>query len=113
MNLLFWLSLVPFTTGWMGENHFAPMPTLVYGVNLFLAGVSYYILEQVIISYQGADSPLKVAIGRDWKGLASQIIYAVAIVTAIWTPKISLALYSLVALIWIVPDPRIERMYHL
>lgn len=111
MHLLFWLSLVPFTTGWMGENHFAAIPTLFYGVNLLLAAIAYFILQKTIIASQGSNSILKKAIGSDWKGKTSPVIYLIAIIAAAWLPALALALYAFVALIWIVPDKRIERVY--
>jgi uncharacterized membrane protein len=112
LNLLFWLSLVPFATGWMGENHFATLPTQIYGFVLFMAGFSYWILQNLIIYHQGEDSVLKVAIGSDWKGKLSPVIYLAAIVAAAFEPWIAMALYTGVALMWIVPDPRIAKMYH-
>lgn len=110
LHLLFWLSLVPFVTGWMGENHFAPVPTAVYGGVLLLAAIAYFILQQTIIASQGADSLLKKAIGGDWKGKLSPILYVVAIISTFWSEWFSLSLYCLVALIWLVPDRRIERV---
>jgi TMEM175 potassium channel family protein len=109
LHLLFWLSLVPFTTGWMGENHAARVPTFLYGVNLLMAAIAYYILQSVIIRDQGPGSRLKTAIGNDWQGKASPLIYFAALPLAFVHPGIAIALYILVALIWIVPDPRIER----
>jgi len=109
LHLLFWLSLFPFTTGWMGENHFAAAPSALYGVILLMASVAYLILQQVIIASQGADSILKTAVGRDWKGKLSAVIYLVAIPTAFWSQLISQGLYVLVALMWLVPDRRIEH----
>jgi TMEM175 potassium channel family protein len=110
LHLLFWLSLVPFTTGWMGENHFASVPVAVYGIVLLMAAIAYWILQQTIIASQGRDSLLKKAVGGDWKGKASPLMYVVAIIAAAWTPWISMAIYVLVALIWLVPDRRIERV---
>lgn len=112
LNLLFWLSLIPFATGWMGENHFATAPTQMYGVVLFMAGFSYWILQNTIIAYQGPNSILKSAIGSDWKGKLSPVVYLVAIVASVWMPWVAFALYAAVALMWIVPDPRIGKMYH-
>lgn len=112
LHLLFWLSLIPFATGWMGENHFAELPTQFYGFVLFMSGVAYYILQNRIIAYQGSDSVLKVAIGNDWKGKSSPVIYLIAIAAAFWEPSIAIALYAIVSLIWIVPDTRIEKLYH-
>ena len=108
LHLLFWLSLFPFVTGWMGENHFAATPTAVYGAVLLMAGIAYWILQQLIIASQGPASILKKAIGGDWKGKLSPVIYLVAIPTAFWAQWISQGLYVLVALIWLVPDRRIE-----
>jgi uncharacterized membrane protein len=112
LHLLFWLSLVPFATGWMGENRFTPLPTRIYGVVLFMAAVAYWILQNRIIAYQGADSVLKAAIGKDLKGKISPLIYLTAILIAGHEPTIAIALYAVVALVWIVPDPRIAKMYH-
>jgi TMEM175 potassium channel family protein len=109
LHLLFWLSLFPFATGWMGENHFAAAPSAVYGVVLLMAAVAYWILQQLIIASQGPDSLLKKAIGSDWKGKVSPLIYLIAIPTAFWSQWISQALYVLVAVIWLVPDRRIEK----
>ena len=109
LHLLFWLSLVPFTTGWMGENHFAAMPTAIYGVVLLMAAIAYFILQFTIIRSQGDGSLLRRAIGYDWKGKVSPVLYASAIVAGIWLPMVAVALYALVALIWLVPDRRIER----
>lgn len=111
IHLLFWLSLVPFTTGWMGENHFSSLPTALYGINLLAAAISYYILQLIIIASQKEDSILKKAIGNDWKGKASPLIYLAALPTSFWSPLFAFGLYVVVALIWIVPDKRIERMY--
>ncbi len=109
LHLLFWLSLFPFVTGWMGENHFAPEPTMLYGCVLFMAAVAYFILQQAIIARHGRESVLATAVGRDLKGRISPVIYAIAIGTAFVSPWISQALYVLVAAIWLVPDRRIER----
>jgi uncharacterized membrane protein len=108
MNLLFWLSLVPFTTGWMGENHFAPLPTALYGVVLLLAAVSYTILQKLIIAQQGEHSKLEEAVGKDRKGKLSMLFYIVAIPLAFVNEWISDGLYVLVALMWLIPDRRIE-----
>jgi uncharacterized membrane protein len=110
LHLLFWLSLIPFATGWMGENHFAALPTALYGVALLMPAIAYFLLQQLIIAAQGPSSVLKRAIGGDWKGKASPILYAIAIPTAFWSRWISLSVYVLVALIWFVPDRRIERI---
>jgi len=110
LHLLFWLSLVPFTTGWMGENHFTPIPTAAYGLVLFMAAIAYGILQGRIIASQGEGSLLKKAIGNDLKGRLSPILYVAAIGLAFVAPWISVAIYVFVALIWIVPDKRIERV---
>src|SRR5436305_14720312 len=109
LHLLFWLSLFPFTTGWMGENHVAPTPAAVYGVVLLCAAVAYYILQRVIIAHQGRDSLLAAAIGADWKGKLSPLLYFIAIPISFVSTWIASALYGLVALLWLIPDRRIER----
>jgi uncharacterized membrane protein len=109
LHLLFWLSLFPFATGWMGENHFAAAPSAIYGGVLLMAAVAYWILQQLIIASQGHGSLLKKAVGSDWKGKISPLIYMIAILMAFWSPRISQGLYVLVALVWLVPDRRIER----
>jgi uncharacterized membrane protein len=109
LHLLFWLSLIPFVTGWMGENHFTAAPTALYGVVLMMAAVAYFILQHTIIATQGRDSVLRAAIGSDWKGKLSIVAYAVAIPVAFPSPVIAWAIYVLVALLWLVPDRRIER----
>jgi len=109
LHLLFWLSLLPFTTGWMGENHFAAIPTALYGVVLLLAAISYYLLQQVIIHAQGQDSILRNAIGRDWKGKLSLALYIVAIVAALRFRWIAQTVLVTTALIWLIPDRRIEK----
>ncbi|HKO45855.1 MAG TPA: TMEM175 family protein [Pyrinomonadaceae bacterium] len=108
MLLLFWLSLIPFTTGWMGENHFASLPTAVYGAVLLLAAVSYTILQTLIIAHQGKHSTLAEAVGKDRKGKLSMVLYIVAIPMAFVNQWISDGIYVVVALIWLVPDRRIE-----
>src|SRR5579859_1665314 len=110
LHLLFWLSLFPFATGWMGENHFAMAPTVLYGLVLLMAAIAYYLLQQTIIRAQGEDSILKKAIGRDWKGKLSPILYLVAIVATLRSPWISQAVYAAAALIWLIPDRRIESV---
>ncbi len=110
LYLLFWLSLFPFATGWMGENHFASAPSAFYGVVLLMAALAYWILQRVIISSQGSESLLKKAIGSDWKGKTSPLMYMIAIPAAFWSHWISQGLYVLVALIWLVPDRRIEKV---
>lgn len=109
IHLLFWLSLIPFTTAWMGENNFSTWPVILYGVVLAFAGVAYYILAHVLIAANGRDSTLATAVGRDVKGALSVVIYVVAIPLAFVNPWIACALYVLVAVMWLVPDPRIER----
>jgi uncharacterized membrane protein len=109
LHLLFWLSLIPFTTGWMGENHFAAAPTALYGLVLLMAAIAYWILQQLIIAAQGSESVLKKAIGSDWKGKLSPILYATAIPMAFASRWIALALYVFVARVWLVPDRRIEN----
>ena len=109
-HLLFWLSLVPFATGWMGENKFAALPTAIYGVALLMPAIAYYILQSTIVRAQGQDSKLAAAIGADWKGKISPLLYAAAIPLAFFSPWISGALYVVVAIIWLVPDRRIEKM---
>ena len=108
LHLLFWLSLVPFATGWMGENHFAALPTAMYGGVLLLAAIAYLVLQRAIITQQGSGSKLAAAVGRDLKGKLSPILYAVAIPLAFVHQAIAHALYVLAALIWLVPDRRIE-----
>ncbi len=110
LHLLFWLSLIPFATGWSGENHFSRWPTLLYGAVLLMAAVSYFILQYAIIASQGPESLLRRAVGRDWKGWASLGLYATAIGVALLTPWLSQAIYVLVALVWLLPDQRIERV---
>ncbi len=109
LHLLFWLSLFPFVTGWMGENHFAPAPSALYGGVLLMTAIAYWILQQTIIKSQGPQSPLKAAIGSDWKGKLSPVLYAIAILSTFFVPWLAQALYVLVALMWLVPDRRIER----
>jgi uncharacterized membrane protein len=110
LHLLFWLSLVPFVTGWMGENYFAATPTAVYGVVLLMAAIAYWILQRTIIAEQGDASVLATAVGNDVKGKLSQLCYLIAIPTAFFHEWISGGLYVLVALVWLVPDRRIERV---
>jgi TMEM175 potassium channel family protein len=108
LHLLFWLSLVPFVTGWMGENHFAPLPTAVYGVVMLLAAVAYTILQKAIVSAHGPGSKLEAAVGRDFKGKLSLTLYVLAIPLAFANQWIADGIYVLVALVWFVPDRRIE-----
>jgi uncharacterized membrane protein len=110
LHLLFWLSLFPFATGWMGENHFSALPTAVYGVVLLLAAIAYYLLQLTIIRSQGPDSILKKAVGRDWKGKLSPVLYIAAIVATLLAPWISEGIFVAAALIWLIPDRRIEKV---
>jgi len=109
MHLLFWLSLVPFTTAWVGDSALAPLPTAVYGVVFLLAAIGYWILVNTIIAHDGPESRLRAAIGSDVKGKMSIVIYATAVPLAFVNPMIAGALYIAVAAIWLCPDPRIER----
>jgi len=109
LHLLFWLSLIPFATGWMGENHFAPTPTALYGAVLFMAGIAYLVLQQRIIASQGEDSALGKAVARDWKGKVSAGVYAASILIALKFHWIALGLYVFVAVLWLVPDRRAEN----
>jgi uncharacterized membrane protein len=109
LHLLFWLSLVPVATAWMGESHFAPLAVAAYGVPLILAGVAYYILERALIAHHPDDSTLAAAVGADVKGIVSVVVYAVAIAVSFALPWLSCALYAAVAAWWLVPDRRIER----
>lgn len=109
LHLLFWLSMVPFVTAWMGEHHFEPVPTALYGIVLVCAAAAYTILQRALIKEQGPGSRLATAIGPDTKGLASLAVYLMAIPIAFYRPWISDSLYALVALTWLVPDSRIER----
>ena len=110
LHLLFWLSLFPFVTGWMGENHVAPLPTALYGVVMLMAAISYWLLQARIVRRHGRDSLLATAIGADWKGKLSPVLYLSAIPLAFVHQGISIALYVIVALIWFFPDRRIERV---
>ena len=109
LHLLFWLSLFPVTTAWVGENYTAAAPAALYGVVLLMAAIAYIMLQQLIIASQGADSILKKAVGGDWKGKVSPLLYVAGIVSAFWSPRLAQALYLLVALLWFIPDRRIER----
>jgi uncharacterized membrane protein len=110
LHLLFWLSLFPFATGWMGENHFAAVPTALYGVVLLMAAIAYYVLQQAIIRAQGPESILQKAVGRDWKGRLSPVLYIMAIMATLVSPWIAQAIFVTVALIWLIPDRRIENV---
>jgi len=111
LHLLFWQSLIPFVTAWMGENHFDAVPTALYGVVLLMAAIAYFILQAAIIAHQGRHSLLAGALGRDWKGKLSMVIYAVAIGISFVNQWCADALYVLVALMWLIPDRRIERVF--
>jgi TMEM175 potassium channel family protein len=108
LNLLFWLSLIPFGTEWMAANHFSTWPVVAYGVDLIMCGISYSILARVLVNHCGKNSELAAAIGKDWKGNASVVIYAAAIVLAFFQPWVACMLYVIVACMWFIPDRRIE-----
>ncbi|MGO8763984.1 MAG: TMEM175 family protein [Limisphaerales bacterium] len=110
LHLLFWLSIFPFVTGWMGENHFTPAPTAIYGAVMLLAALAYYLLQTLILSQHDGDSKLARAIGKDWKGKLSPVCYMAGIAMAFLQPWISCVIYSGVALIWLIPDRRIEKV---
>jgi uncharacterized membrane protein len=112
LHLLFWLSLLPFATGWMGENHFAAGPSALYGGVLLMAAVAYKLLQQCLIVSHGPSSVLRTAVGRDWKGKLSPLLYLAAIVSTFFVPWVAQALYVAVALMWLVPDRRIEHAMH-
>ncbi len=109
LHLLFWLSLFPFVTGWMGENHFAGTPSALYGVVLLMAAIAYWVLQQTIIKADGPHSLLKRAVGKDWKGKLSPIFYVLGILASLRASWIAQAMYALMALVWLVPDKRIEH----
>ena len=109
LHLLFWLSLFPFATAWMGENPLAMLPSALYGVILLIAGIAYWILQLAIIAAQGPGSILKRAVGRDWKGKASPALYIAGVAASFWSPRLSQGIYALVAVLWLVPDRRIEN----
>ena len=111
LHLLFWLSLIPFVTAWNGENHFAPFPMMLYGIILLMNGIAYFILQTLIIKYNGKDSILAKAIGKDYKGKSSPVLYIIAVLFANYYPIISAIIYILVALIWLIPDKRIEKLF--
>lgn len=112
LHLLFWLSLAPFTTGWMGASHYAPIPVALYGTMLLFAGIAYFILTKNLVVQHGKDSALAISIGKDRKGVASIVVYAVAIPLAFVRPWMACACYTLVAVMWLLPDPRIEKNIH-
>lgn len=109
LHLLFWPTLVPFVTAWMGENDFAPNPTTLYGAVLIMAGIAYLILQNRILAVQGAESALRHEIGRDWKGNASWLLYLIGVVVALFAPLFAFGIYSAVAALWLIPDRRVER----
>lgn len=109
LHLLFWLSLIPFTTRWMDESGFVQIPVLTYGINLLCAAIAYFILEQALIRQQGRDGPLAQAIGRDWKGKTSPLIYLAGLGLTAVQPLLGVAVYTIVALIWLIPDRRVEH----
>jgi uncharacterized membrane protein len=111
LHLLFWLSIIPFTTAWMGENEFAPTPTAVYGVVLLLAALAYHVLQLCILRAPGGNPVLEEALGNDWKGKISPVLYLLAIAACFVSQWLACALYVLVALIWLIPDRRIERLF--
>jgi uncharacterized membrane protein len=110
LHLLFWLSLLPFATGWMGENHFAALPSAFYGIILLAAAIAYWLLQQCILSIEGPDSPLRRAIGFDWEGKLSPVLYVAGILLTFVHAQLGQAVYVAVALIWLIPDRRIERV---
>jgi uncharacterized membrane protein len=109
IHLLFWLSLFPFATGWMGENHFATWPVVLYGIVSLMAGVAYYFLAHCLASLHGKDSAIAIALGKDWKGILSVVFYAVGIGLAFINPWFGLISYLLVAAMWFIPDKRVEK----
>ena len=109
LHFLFWLSLFPFATGWMGENHFASIPSALYGAVLLMAAVAYWLLQQSIIRAEGHSSVLRLAVGRDWKGKVSPLLYLLAIGATAWLPWAAQAIYVFVAVLWLIPDRRIEN----
>ena len=111
LHLLFWLSLFPISTAWMGENHVAPAPTAAYGFVLLMAAIAYYVLQRTIVAHEGRDSLLASALGRDWKGKLSPLLYLAAIPLAFVSSWIASGLYTFVALLWLIPDRRIERVF--
>ena len=110
LHLLFWISLMPFATGWMGENHFATSPTALYGIVLLMCAIAYFILQETIIRLEGDASVLKRAVGRDWKGKLSPVAYLSAIAVSFWQPWLSQVIFTGIALMWLVPDRRIEHV---
>ena len=111
LHLLFWLSLFPFATGWLGENHFAALPSALYGMVLLMAACAYFILQHVIISSEGEKSLLKAAVGQDRKGKASLVLYIIAVIAAFWLTWVAHLIYIAVAIMWLIPDQRIENTF--
>lgn len=109
LHLLFWLTLIPFVTRWMGENHFATKPVALYGVVMLMAAIAYFLLERALIAHHGKDSTIAMVLGKDFKALSSLVLYLAAIPLAFLSPYFSLAIFMLVAVMWIVPDQRIEK----
>lgn len=109
LHLLFWLSLIPFATAWMGENHFASGPVALYGLILFFAGLAYFLLTRALIKVEGDDSALAIALGKDQKGKVSLVVYGVAVPLAFVHPGVACALYVAIALLWLIPDLRLEK----
>lgn len=112
LHLLFWLSLIPFTTAWIGEHHFNSFPMMLYGLVLLMNAIAYFILQKIILIDHGKDSVLARAIGKDYKGKLSVVLYLIAVVLTKYYVEISGAIYILVALIWLIPDKRIERIFN-
>ncbi|MBA4135640.1 MAG: hypothetical protein C0525_13020 [Flavobacterium sp.] len=112
LHLLFWLSLIPFATAWIGEHHFAPFPMMFYGFILLMNGLAYFILQNLILSHHGKDSLLSKALGKDYKGKSSPILYLIAMLCAYKFPSIAGGIYIFVALMWLIPDKRIERIFN-
>ena len=112
LHLLFWLSLLPFVTGWMGENDFARQPTLLYGIVLFVAAISYFLLQRIIVADHGRDSHLAAAIGADYKGWLSLLLYVIGIALTFWRPLLGSFIYAFVAVMWLIPDRRVEKALH-
>ncbi len=110
LHLLFWLSLIPFATRWMGENHFAAMPVALYGLVMLMAGFAYFILSRTLVAHHGKNSALAIALGKDYKGIASLVLYVIAVLLSFVNSWIAVALYVLVAIMWFIPDRRIENV---
>lgn len=111
IHLLFWLSLIPFVTAWTGENHFAQWPVVLYGFVLLMSALAYYILTKALVAEHGKNSDLELALGKDIKGKTSIVLYAIAMFVALWFPLTAFSIYALVAILWIVPDKRIEKVF--